>query len=105
MRISFKKIGLLALASLFVLTAQACDNQQDRLGAPARVTLEWWTVYKDPTDLNTLIEAYEARFPHISINVRVLRYDEFENTLVNALAEDRGPDIFTIHNTEIGKYV
>ncbi len=104
MSISLKKIGLLAVASLFVLTAQSCGGTTDRLGAPQRVTLEWWTVFKEPTDLNPLIDAYEAQFPHININVRVLRYDEFENTLVNALAEDRGPDIFTIHNTEIGKY-
>jgi ABC-type glycerol-3-phosphate transport system substrate-binding protein len=101
---TFKKISIVALASLFILTGQSCSNDAAVQGPPPSVTLNWWTVFKDVQDVQPLIAAYRAQFPNVSINLRLLRYEEFETTLLNALAEDRGPDIFTIHNTEIEEY-
>jgi multiple sugar transport system substrate-binding protein len=42
--------------------------------------------------------------PYITINYRKLRYSEYEEELLYALAEDRAPDIISIHNTWIKKY-
>jgi multiple sugar transport system substrate-binding protein len=36
--------------------------------------------------------------------LRILRPAEYENVLLNALAEDKGPDIFSLHNTWVNKY-
>ena len=42
--------------------------------------------------------------PYIKINYVKVRYNEFENKLIEAFATDRGPDMFSIHNTWIRKY-
>ncbi len=46
-----------------------------------------------------------ALHPNITVNYRKLRPEEFETELLNALAEDRGPDIISLHNTWLTKYL
>ncbi len=68
------------------------------------ITLNYWRVWDGPDAFNEIITAYNLLHPFISINYRKLRYSEYEEELLNALAEDRGPDIFSIHNTWVRKY-
>src|SRR3972149_3432793 len=68
------------------------------------VTLNWWRVFDDQNDFAATIAAYQALHPHITINYRRLRPEEFEDQLLNALAEDRAPDIVSLHNTWLRKY-
>jgi multiple sugar transport system substrate-binding protein len=51
------------------------------------------------------VNAFRRDHPNVSIDYRRLRIEEYESELVNALAEDRGPDIFLIHNTWTNKYL
>lgn len=68
------------------------------------VTLEYWRVFDNSDALDDVVSAYRARHPHITINVTKIRFEEFEQELLEALAEDRGPDMVSIHNTWIGEY-
>jgi len=68
------------------------------------ITLNYWRVWDGPDDFDPLIQAYQALHPFITINYRKLTYDEYEQALLDALAEDRGPDIFSIQNTWVRKY-
>jgi len=68
------------------------------------ITLNYWRVWDGPDDFDPLIQAYQAMHPFITINYRKLTYDEYEQALLDALAEDRGPDIFSIQNTWVKKY-
>lgn len=68
------------------------------------ITLEYWRVFDNSDALDEVILAYRASHPHVTINVKKFRFEEYEQEIVEALAEDRGPDIFSIHNTWIGKY-
>lgn len=68
------------------------------------VKLTYWRVFDDPLALQDIITAYRQIHPNITIEVQNVRYEDFERQLVEALAEDRGPDLFTVHNTWIGKY-
>ena len=68
------------------------------------VALDVWGVFDDESDFAPLIAAYRQAHPNITIKYRKFRYEEYEQELLNALAEDRGPDIFSIHNTWLGKY-
>jgi ABC-type glycerol-3-phosphate transport system substrate-binding protein len=68
------------------------------------LTLNWWSVYNDAEAIQPVITAYRAMHPNVTINLRNLRLDEYEKELVDALAEDRGPDIMSLHNTWIPKY-
>jgi len=68
------------------------------------ITLEYWRVWDGPDAFEKIIADYKKLHPFITINYRKLRYNEYEKELLDALAEDRGPDIFSIHNTWIKKY-
>ncbi len=68
------------------------------------VTLNYWRVWDGPDDFGEIINAYTRAHPFVKINYRKLRYEEYEQALIEAFATDRGPDIFSIHNTWTRKY-
>lgn len=65
------------------------------------VVLNWWSPFLDSSSVEPLIEAYRAIHPNVSINFRKIRYEDYEKELLNALAEDRGPDIFSLNNSDL----
>jgi len=100
------KIITLSLLFIFLLTSgfgcKLVDQKTQEAMKP--ITLNYWRVWDGPDAFEEIFSAYKALHPFITINYRKLRYDEYENELLNALAEDRGPDIFSIHNTWLKKY-
>lgn len=102
------KTKLIALVLLLVFVATAgfgCKTVDSKVAARMQpITLNYWRVYDGPDNFQPMIDAYRAMHPFISINYRKLNYDEYEQALVDALAEDRGPDIFSIQNTWVRKY-
>jgi multiple sugar transport system substrate-binding protein len=68
------------------------------------ITIDYWRAWDGKDDFEEIIKEYNKIHPNITINYRKLRYEEYEEELINALAEDRGPDIFSIQNTWIKKY-
>lgn len=68
------------------------------------ITITYWRVFDGPDAFTELIQKYNSLHPNIKIEYRKLRYEEYETELLNALAEDRGPDIFSVHNTWMKKY-
>ena len=101
-----KKIIILSLIFTFILTSGFGCKLVDKKAQEAMkpLTLTYWRVYDGPDDFTEILNAYKILYPFITINYRKLRYSEYENELINALAEDRGPDIFSIHNTWTKKY-
>ena len=102
----FKKISLLSLLAVFLLTSgfgckSASQQEQD---AMKPVTLVYWRVFDDQDAFQDIITQYKALHPFITIEYHKLRYDEYENALLNAMAEDKGPDIFSLPNTALNKY-
>ena len=68
------------------------------------VKLNYWTVYNDVDQLEKFAAIYKARYPHVTINIRQVRYEEFDNLLINALADDVGPDIVSMHTRWLKRY-
>jgi len=101
-----RKLIILPLIFSFLLTSGfGCKLvDQTTQNAMKPIALTYWRVYDGPDDFQEIIDNYKALHPFITINYRKLRYDEYEKELINALAEDRGPDIFSIQNTWIKKY-
>ncbi|HZJ41926.1 MAG TPA: extracellular solute-binding protein [Patescibacteria group bacterium] len=101
-----KKISLLALLAIFLTTSGfGCKiNNSATTEAMKPVTLTYWRVFDGPDVFEEIIAKYKALHPFVNITYRKLRFEEYEQELLNALAEDRGPDIFSIHNTWIKKY-
>lgn len=100
------KIGLvlLLISSLFLATGCTKGGSSSAISAYKSVTLEYWSVWNDESDIKPLINAYRSLHPNVSIKYNKYRFDEYENKLLEAMAEDRGPDVFSIHNTWVKKY-
>jgi multiple sugar transport system substrate-binding protein len=99
-----KKIFFVFLLFVLLLTVGAgCKKKTiDKVAEP--IVLNYWRVFDGPDDFAEIIRKYNEQHPYITINYRKLRYEEYEEELLNAFAEDRGPDIFSIHNTWTRKY-
>lgn len=68
------------------------------------VSLEYWGVYNNSDDFSEMISSYRSLHPNVNITYRKFRYDEYKDKILEALAEDRGPDIISIHNTWVDEY-
>jgi ABC-type glycerol-3-phosphate transport system substrate-binding protein len=68
------------------------------------VTLKYWRVFDGEDAFADIINNYKLLHPYVTIEYRKLRYEEYEKELLEAFAEDNGPDIFSIGNTWMGKY-
>ncbi len=98
---------LVASLLLVAFTGAGCTKGPDAatIQASKRVTLDVWGVVDDLDVYQAAFAAYRAEHPNVQINYKRLRVEEYESQIVNALAEDRGPDIFLIHNDWVGKYL
>jgi len=68
------------------------------------VKLSVWSVYEDSSSLKPLFDKYHELHPTITINYKKFSIDEYEDQLLEAWAEDRGPDIYFLPNNWIAKY-
>jgi multiple sugar transport system substrate-binding protein len=103
-----KKLIIVALIFAFLATTGAqCGTLPGgaiKTGKPDAITLNYWKVFDEKSNLSELISLYQKQNPHVTINYKTFTADEYESELLNALAEDRGPDIFSIQATWMGKY-
>lgn len=103
----FKKIvALFTLSGFLLLTGAACGGGAAAVPAEKtkKVTLQYWGVYTDSDNMDTLLAAFRKRHPNISIEYRKFRPEEYEKALVDAFSEDKGPDLFTIHSSWVQRY-
>lgn len=103
----FKRIGALIILTLFLSTAGlSCTllgpSEDEALFKP--VTLEYWRVFDTSDTLDEISGAYSKLHRNVTINYRTFRFEEYEQALLDAFAEDRGPDIFSIPNSWVSRY-
>ncbi len=100
-----KYLSILVLAALLVTAGFGCKlPSAEEEAATKPITLNMWGVYDESDVIEPFITAYRAKHPNITINYKMYRFEEYEDELLNALAEDRGPDIFAIHNAWVRGY-
>ncbi len=101
-----KRLFPLFLLFIFLITSGAgCGGSsaaEEAANIPVKLTM--WRVFDDDETLGEIMNAYRTIHPNVSFEYRELRFDEYEDELIRALAEGNGPDIFSLHNTWIGKY-
>ncbi len=101
-----RKILFLLLIFIFIITSgfgcKLVNKQTQEAMLP--VTLNYWRAWDGPDAFEGILAEYKKLHPFVTINYKKLRYSEYEKELINALAEDRGPDIFSLPNTWIKKY-
>jgi len=96
-----------AVFAILALAGQGCTKapSQATTQASQPITINVWGVVDGFSVYSPIFDAYRALHPYVSFNYRRFRLEEYEGELLNALAEDRGPDIFLIHNTWTNKYL
>jgi multiple sugar transport system substrate-binding protein len=77
---------------------------QEQAAAIKPIELEYWTVYDDVDQLNAQIKKYTTDRRYLKVTVRQLRADELYDRLTEALAEDKGPDIVSVHVRDLPKF-
>jgi multiple sugar transport system substrate-binding protein len=96
---------LLIILTALPLMGLGCKGTDPEVAQKSEpITLKYWRVWDGPDAFDEIIDKYKKLHPHVKIEYRKLRYEEYEKELLEALAEDRGPDIFSIHNTWVAKY-
>src|SRR3989344_7716574 len=91
--------------SALVFAGLGCKGlSEEQQQAIRPVTLNYWTVFGNVEELKRLAGEYKAIRPYVTINIRQLRYEEFDTVFVNALADDVGPDIMSVHTRWLRKY-
>lgn len=98
----FRFTTLLVLTSLLGLGCKGGSEEAQTRMKP--ITLTYWRVFDDASDFRPILEEYAQSHPNVRIVYKKFRPEEYEKELLEAFAEDRGPDIFSIHNTWIGAY-
>ncbi len=97
----------LATLALFSLLGAGCTKglSAEDQKVNKRLELNVWGVVDDEDAYSAVLTDYHRAHPNVTLNYRRLRLEEYEDELLNALAEDRGPDIFLIHHDWVGKYL
>lgn len=94
-----KLLPILAVVIALPLAGLGCKGlSKQEVASTKPVTLEYWTVFDDVDALQTQINKFKASRPYITINLKQLRADELYPRLLEALAEDHGPDIISVRN-------
>ena len=72
-------------------------------GEQAEATLEFWGIDKESA-FRDLIDSYQSANQTIKINYRQILPENYEETLIDALASRRGPDILMINHSWVPKH-
>lgn len=68
------------------------------------ITLEYWGVWHDTDDLKPFIDEYKNQHANVNIKYKKFRLGEYRQKLLEAWAEDRGPDIYQIPAGWLGEF-
>lgn len=102
-----KKIILLLIAAVLLTSGFSCKlipTKQAPISLTKTIELKYWGVWDDREYLEPIIQDFQALHPNIKITYRKFRYLEYETKLLEAWAEDQGPDLYSIPASWILKY-
>lgn len=103
-----KKFFSILLAFILTLSFSGCATKTPVVQqAPSqKVELKFWNLFDDSSVFKGQIQAYESKHPNIKIVYRKFsNTEEYEQLLVNEIAQGEGPDIFAIQNTWVDKHL
>jgi multiple sugar transport system substrate-binding protein len=101
---NYRLLATAALLALPLLGVQCRLFPQKAQEAVRPITLKYWRVFDDADTLAPTIANYRTAHPNITVEYRKLRSEEYERELIQAFAEDRGPDILSIHASSIRRF-
>lgn len=96
----FMGIGIFLLGLVLVFFGILPGLKPSR---PQPFTLEIWGMEDDESAWDGIIRRFQEENTHITIKYTRFNEETFEETLINRLAENKGPDIFMLKNSSILK--
>ena len=70
-----------------------------------KVELVFWNLFDSSEAFSGQIQAFQSAYPNVKITYKKFENEaEYENLLINELAEGEGPDIFAIHHSWLPKH-
>ena len=104
--VKIKAIFVVCIAVCIAVSSTGCTKGGNPAAQKAYKSenIVWWRAWDNESAMSDLIAAYRQLHPNVNIEYRKFRYEEYENELLEAMAEDRGPDIFSVHNTWMERY-
>jgi len=93
------------LLSVLVTAGLGCKGPDQEVAIQQlQVKLDYWTVFNDVAQLKKMADEYKRIRPYVTVNIRQVRYEEFDQLFTNALADDAAPDMISIFARSVGKY-
>lgn len=97
------RVGI--LVALCVTLGLGCKGlSQEELNAVQPITLNYWVTNADAGMIRDFASQYKQIRPYVTVNVRQVREEDFDQMLTEALADDQGPDIVSIDVTNIAEH-
>lgn len=101
-----KIIILIFLMAFLPLIGFGCKGiSQEQQIAIKPVSLNYWTVFDDVEVLQDLAKEYSQIRPYVRVNIKQVRYEEFDKLFINALADDVPPDIVSVQARNLPHYL
>ena len=94
----------LVLMSVMVTIGAGCSNNSSGASASKAVELSIWRVFDEDNSFDDIISTYRILHPNVKIDYKKLRYDEYKEEVIRAIAAGEGPDILSVHNTWMGEF-
>jgi len=95
-------LAIVLFIGIFVYLIPALQQQSSDEPA-TKITLTIWGI-EDPGNFSALTSAYTAAHPNVQLRYTQVPEDRYEQTLLNALATDMGPDILMVHRSWVQRY-
>ncbi len=104
---SKKTIFLFALLFSLPLLGLGCKggDQKAKQAGEKPITIKFWGVWDEKDYWEDIFADYRKAHPNVAFEYRKFRIEEYQDALLEAWAEDRGPDIFMLHNTWTKQYL
>ncbi len=97
----FKFSSVIVMGSLLLMSI-GCSGGGNKASS---VTLTIWKPFVDSEKMQSIISAYQQKHPNVTIQYTKKNIENYERDLVDAIASGNGPDIFSINNTWLPRYL
>ncbi|MBI2464026.1 extracellular solute-binding protein [Candidatus Peregrinibacteria bacterium] len=96
---------IVVLITTLSLTALGCRTKTNKKTSGKKIELTYYRLFDNEDIFQPMIQEFESKHRNIQIHYRKFTDEkEYENLIINELAEGEGPDMFSLHNTWMLKH-
>jgi multiple sugar transport system substrate-binding protein len=90
---------------IIIVTVISLALRGPKKGPAKPVALQMWGTFETSDNIQPFISAYQQKYPNVQIAYTEKNVETYEEDLLDALATGTGPDIYSIHNDWLPKYM